>query len=176
MFDFREGGSNPAYVFVGIIVAQLFMYGRKVKERKKIHLHDVIADGMQFGVMFIVCMGFLALAKNVIGWDLNDPWQLVTVVIIFNMSFDTWFTRIRETFNSKAGGAFDVLLGRKIAVDAEEPPPHVASRAMDNRESLEAPLKSAFDHVAHEPVPAEIEEEAHKLDDYDVKRDDSEPS
>lgn len=118
MFDFHDP-NNPLLVLIGIIVAQLFLYGRKVKDRVAIAISDVVSDIMQFSVMFIVCMGFLAFGQSVVGWNLKDPWQLVTVVILFNMSFDTWFNRLRETFNSKVGAAFDVLLGRKIAVDED---------------------------------------------------------
>jgi hypothetical protein len=162
MFEFPSG--NPLYVFVGIVVAQLFMYGRKIKERVKITANEVIADIMQFGVMFIVSMGFLQLAKTITGWDLTDPWQLVTVVILFNMSFDSWFNRLRDTFNTKAGAAFDVFLGRKIAVEQEnmEQPTMPPSHRLATPEMVYEPLKAAY---PVEPVPDDIEETVHKLDD-----------
>jgi hypothetical protein len=121
MFDLDNGGT-PLFVLIGIVVAQLFLYGRKVRERVKIAVSDVVSDLMQFGVMFIVCMAFLTFARSIVGWNLHDPWQMVTVVILFNMSFDTWFNRIREAFNTKVGAAFDVLMGRKVAVDEDDLP------------------------------------------------------
>lgn len=119
MFEFSSG--TPFLVFVGLLIAQLFLYGRKIKDRVKIAVTDVISDIMQFGVMFVTCMGFLAAAKSITGWDLDDPWQLVTVVIIFNMSFDAWFMRIRDTFNTRVGAAWDALMGKSIP--QEEPKP-----------------------------------------------------
>lgn len=165
MFDFHD--HNPLFVLVGIIVAQLFLYGRKVKERVKIAMSDVVADIMQFGVMFIVCMGFLTVAKTITGWNLNDPWQLVTVVIMFNMSFETWFARLRDVFNNKAGSAFDVLMGRKVAVDSEpvssqrESNPNSHTRAT-SPEAVRLPLQSVYS--PSEDPDHRMNEEIGKLD------------
>jgi hypothetical protein len=170
MFDWPTD-SKPIFVLVGIIVAQLFMYGRKVKDRVHIALSDVIADLMQFGVMFVVCMGFLALAKTITGWNLNDPWQLVTVVIMFNMSFDAWFNRLRETFNNKVGAAFDVLLGRKIAVDGNI---NVAPARRAPSEHVAKPIVEVYKKPVDGYDP-DIEHLVHELDNEPFERDNDAP-
>lgn len=148
MFTYVDGGANPGLVFIGIVIAQLFLYGRKVKSNTRIRMRHLVGDIMQFGVVFITCMGFVRIADGMLGFNINDEWQLITVVIVFNMSFDALFTKLREGFNRRLGAAVDILVGNTPTPGEDVDEERV-------QREVGAPLHHSYDGIAYEELPAD---------------------
>lgn len=160
MFTFAEGSANPGLVLIGILIAQLFLYGRKVKANTKIQTRDLLGDVMQLGVVFVTCMGFVRIADGVMGFHIQDAWQLITVVIVFNMSFDTFFTKLRAGFDRRIGAAVDILLGN--APPTLVPPPMTPQQEQLDQE-VGAPLREIFQGTTEADIPQDMQDSLDKM-------------
>lgn len=110
-------------VFAGLLIGQLFIYGGKLRARKKITKIELWADAMQYGARYVTCMSTLIIAETFGMYD--GVWAKLVYCILFAMSFDNVFMRLRDQFLKRMGVIGDALFG-KLPPDSvvQLPPGH----------------------------------------------------
>lgn len=172
MMDYDpEKWSIPFFVAIGLIISQLFIYGKKVKQRVRISAAELTGDVMQFGVRMAVTIGSINMLEVVLDREIKDLWQVVLTTILICTSFDTYFLKIREIAIGRFVGAWAVLLGRTpndstIRVPAGDgAPEEVQAFVIKNPKSnTSVGLKTAY---PTEEIPEDQAELLRKLDKYE---------
>lgn len=112
MIDFNENNNHNALIVgAGLVIAHLFIYGRKIKKNVKIKLSELTGDLMQLGAMFVGAMSFFS-GLELIGMRPHDTWQTVMVTILFAMSFETYFQRARDALQARFALVTAAILGQ----------------------------------------------------------------
>lgn len=116
MMDFDpEKWATPAFVAIGLVISQLFMYGKKVKRRVKITTAELVGDLMQFGVKMVITITTIQVISWLTKKPIDDMWQVVAVTILICTSFDNYFLKLRELALTRILGAGAVLFGKAPA-------------------------------------------------------------
>lgn len=97
-------------VFAGLIIGQLFIYGGRIRDRKAITREELVADVMQYAAKYVACMATLYIIESFGMY--KYIWSKLLYCILFTMSFDKWFARMREKFLARMGAVGDALLGK----------------------------------------------------------------
>jgi hypothetical protein len=111
MFNLNDENGNALVVALGLVIAHLFIYGRKIKKNIKIKASELVGDFMQLGAMFVGAMSFFG-GLELLHMRPQDTWQVVMITILFAMSFETYFQRARDAFQERMGMVTAAILGK----------------------------------------------------------------
>lgn len=177
MIDFNENNNHNAIIVgAGLVIAHLFIYGRKIKKNVRIKVSELTGDFMQLGAMFVGAMSFFS-GLELINMRPKDTWQTVMVTILFAMSFETYFQRARDALQGRFAAIIAATLGTMpddalLRVPAGNGLPENIDVDVPHETDVDTSVPARAQRVVRNmqiepekgPLPPEIQEEIDKLD------------